>query len=265
MTPKKNKIIQKILLLLGGFAITYNIAIAFHELGHVIAYLINGAVVSEFVLNPFSWSWAEARNLNNRIFGLWGGVTFGQILAVVPFVCILRIKSTMFVFLAKLLAAVSFLINGLYLAAGSILNFGDGGSLVYLGVSSSLLIVFGIMYLLISFLFWSDLQRYIMDKQTSFISRMKIVSGSIMPYMILIIIYNLLHNYSQIVMWGGLAVFGMLVTIPIAFSGKLWNRYAVKNNESRVVSHSHAWKLLAGGLLVILAEFVVFGTPTNPF
>ena len=266
MTPKTDEIIKKTLILSGSFAITYNIAIALHELGHVIAYLIDGGEVSEFVLNPFSWSWAEANNLSNRIFALWGGVTFGQILALVPFVLIMKIKSPIFLFLAKLLAACAFLINGLYLTAGSIMNFGDGGSLVYLGVSSSLLIMLGIVYLLISFLFWSDLQRHLgMDKQTAFTSRMKIVTGSIAPYMILIIIYNLLHNSSQIVMWGGLATFGILVTFLIAYLGDLWNRYAVRNDESRIVSHSYAWKLLTIGLLVILVEFVVFGTPANPF
>jgi hypothetical protein len=266
MTSENIGIFQKVLILLGSFAITYNIAIALHELGHVIAYLIDGGEVSAFVLNPFSWSWAEANNLNNRIFALWGGVIFGQMLALIPFVLIIKFKSPIFVFLAKLLAACAFLINGLYLTAGSILNFGDGGSLVYLGVSSSLIIITGLIYLLISFLFWSDLQRHIgLDKETAFISRIKVITGGIAPYMILIIIYNLLHNSSQIVMWGGLAIFGILITFLIAYLGGLWSRHAVKNKEFKVVSHSYSCMLLVVGLLVILAEFVVFGTPANPF
>lgn len=266
MTPNNNEILYKILLLFGNFAITYNMAIAFHETGHVVAYLIDGGKVSEFVLNPFSWSWAEARNLNNLIFTLWSGVTFGQVLALIPLFCILKIKSKPFVFLAKLLAACAFLINGLYLTAGSILNFGDGGSLVGLGISSSLLITIGIIYFFISFFFWSDLQRHVgLDKQTDLIIRMKIVTGGIAPYMILIIIYNFLHNISQIAIWSGLACFGILATFLIAFLGNIWDRHVVKNNESEVVSHSYAWKLLVFGLLVILAEFIVFGTPAHPF
>ena len=266
MTHTNHESIQKILLLLGSFAIVYNFAIAFHELGHVIAYLIDGGEVSEFVLNPFSWSWAEARNLNNRIFTLWGGVTFGQILAIIPLVCIIKIKSTLFVFLAKLLAACAFLINGLYLSAGTILNFGDGGTLVHLGVNSSLAMIIGIVYLLISFLLWSDLQRHIgMNSQTTFINRIKIVTGGITPYMIVIIIYNLLHNSLQIVMWGGLAIFGILATFLIAFLGNLWDRYVIKNKASRIISLSYAWILVTVGLLVILAEFIIFGMPANPF
>jgi len=266
MKQTNNDSFEKILLLLGGFAVTFNIAIAFHELGHTIAYLIDGGQVSEFVLNPFSWSWAEAQNLNNRIFALWGGVTFGQILAIIPLVFILKIKSAIYKFLAKLLAACAFLINGLYLSAGAIMNFGDGGTLVYLGVSSSLIIIIGLIYLLISFAFWSDLQRHIgMNRQTVLKNRIKIVTGSITPYMIIIIIYNLLHNSTQIIMWGGLAVFGILSAFLIAFLGDLWNRHVIKNNQSKVVSLSYSRKLLTVGLLIILAEFIVFGTPPNPF
>ena len=49
MAKSKNDSIQKILLLLGAFIIAYNITIAFHELGHVIACFINGSQLSEFV------------------------------------------------------------------------------------------------------------------------------------------------------------------------------------------------------------------------
>lgn len=265
MTLSSIKSIQKILLFAGSFAITYNIAIALHELGHAIAYIIDGAQVSEFVLNPFSWSWAEANNLNNRIFALWGGVTFGQILALMPLLFISKMKST-FVFLSKLLAACAFLINGLYLSAGALLNFGDGGTLVYLGLNSTVIIIIGIIYLLISFVFWSDLQRHLgIDNQTALVIRIKIVVGSIAPYMILIIIYNLLHNSSQIIMWGGLAVFGIFAAFLIAFLGNLWTLYVSRHTESKVVSFSNAKKVLIFGLLVVITEFIIFGTPPNPF
>jgi len=266
MTPTNNYSFERILLLLGAFAVTYNIAIAFHELGHVIAYLIDGGQVSEFILNPFSWSWAEARNLNNRIFALWGGVTFGQMLAISPIIIIYRKKLPISIFMAKLLAACGFLINGLYLSAGAILNFGDGGTLVELNVSSFLVITIGVTYLIISFAFWADLQRHIgLDKNTLLRTRILIVLGGIAPYMIIIIIYNLIHNFSQILMWGGLAVFGILAALLIALLGNLWIRHVNKNDESNVVSLSYAWKILTVGLLIISAEFIVFGTPPNPF
>lgn len=264
MTLTSNRSIQTILLFAGSFAITYNIAIAFHELGHVLAYSMVDEQMIEFVLNPFSWSWATSKNSN--IFVLWGGVTFGQIFALIPLIFIFKIKSNLFVFLSKLLAACAFLINGLYLSAGALLNFGDGGSLVYIGLNSTLIIIIGIVYLLISFVFWSDLQRHLgIDNQTALVDRVKIIVGGIAPYMILIIIYNLLHNSSQIIMWGGLAVFGILAAFLIAFLGNLWTFYVNRHNESKVVSLSNAKQVMIVGLLVVIAEFIIFGTPPNPF
>ncbi len=72
--------IQAVLALSGSFAISFNLAIALHELGHAITYLINGGEITSFVLNPFSWSWAEGRGFSNRIFVLWDGATVGQLL-----------------------------------------------------------------------------------------------------------------------------------------------------------------------------------------
>jgi len=42
-----NRIILHILLLLGGFAIAYNITIAFHEFGHAVAVIIDGGQIQE--------------------------------------------------------------------------------------------------------------------------------------------------------------------------------------------------------------------------
>jgi len=263
MTPFNNKLIQRTVLFIGSFAIAYNIAIAFHELGHVVAYLIVDEPIIEFVLNPFSWSWSTGNNFN--IFVLWGGVTFGQFFALLPLLLIFKIKSTLFVFLSKLLAACAFLVNGIYLSLGAIWDFGDGGSLVYLGINTSIIIIIGSIYFLISFLLWSDLQYHLgLNKQTSLINRMTIIVGSIAPYMILIIIYNLVHNSDQIIMWTGLAVFGILTAFLIAFFGNLWTRM-FKYQPTKIVSLNDSWKIFSFGLLIVIAEFIIFGTPPNPF
>jgi hypothetical protein len=61
-----------ILLVFGSFCIGYNIAIAFHELGHAFAMMLDGGQIQEFVLNPFSWSWNLGQDLNNPLFTAWG-------------------------------------------------------------------------------------------------------------------------------------------------------------------------------------------------
>jgi len=253
-------------LLLGGFGMAFNLAIALHESGHCIAYLLDGAGIHEFILNPFSWSWAEATHLTHRIFGLWGGVTFGQLLALIPLLFSLWIRPAWFAFFSRLLAATAFLVNAIYLTGGAFLNFGDGGMLVSLGTEKTTIIVLGLIYLAVSLLFWSDIQRFLgMDRDTSFPSRLQTMVCGITPYMALILIYNLIHNPRQLAMWGGMAAAGLISAFLIALSGHLWAKRKGKPAVKELIVESTALKFLAAGLMVILAEFVIFGTPPNPF
>lgn len=255
---------RKVLLLLGAFAIVFNLAIALHESGHVIAYLFDSGQLGEFVLNPFSWSWAEGYNLNHRVFDLWSGVTIGLFLALIPLFLTPLFQSTLYVAFAKLLAAAGFLINGLYLWAGALLAFGDGGMLVQLGENVVLIVVVGIAYMVLSLHFWADLQGHLgLGRDTPLFERISIIFFGIAPYMILIVIYNLIHNSDQIGMWAGLAVFGSVITIPIALAGDL--RAKLLNEKYATIDDSEALPALIAGLCVVLAEFFIFGTPPNPF
>ncbi len=251
------------IMFMGGFAIAYNIAIALHELGHVLAYSMVDEQLVEFVLNPFSWSWAASRNLN--VFVLWGGVTFGQLFALLPLLMLPKVKTPLFLLLSKLLAACAFLINGIYLLLGALLHFGDGGSLVYVGFNTYFIVGIGVLYFGLSFLFWAHLQQHVgMNSRTPLPVRITIIAGGIVPYMLIIFIYNLLHNTDQIIMWSGLALFGIIVSFLIALMGNWWANY-FSHDGARLVGAENAWRLFSIGLLVILVEFVIFGTPPNPF
>ena len=255
---------RSMLFFLGGFAIAYNLTIALHELGHAIMYPIAGERMIEFVLNPFSWSWASGERLSVTV--LWGGVTLGLFLALIPLMLTYKIRSTLFRFLSKMLAACGFLINGVYLSMGAVFGFGDGGDLIFAGTNSIFVVVLGLLYILISFLFWSDLQRHMgMDDHTVFSRRAYVIIGGIAPYMAVIFLYNLIHNPRQITMWGSLAFAGLLAASMISVSGHLWSRFVRKPNGSEDLSGCYASRILVLGLMVILAEFIVFGTPPNPF
>lgn len=261
-----NQISSQIILLIGGFAIAYNIAIALHEFGHTIAVVFSGGQIKEYVLNPFSWSWNLGQNVSNIIFTAWGGVTFGLLFALIPLLLIFKIRTTWFVFLCKLIAACALMINGIYLLAGTLLNFGDGGELARLGISPTIIIILGVTYLLISMAFWSNLQYHLgFNKHTPLNKRILVITAGFAPYMLIIFLYNLLHNSNQIIIWGGLAAVGMFMAFLIAIIGHLWTKGTKKTFESDLINEAYAGKMLIMGLLVILTEFIVFGAPPNPF
>ncbi|UCC41504.1 MAG: hypothetical protein JSV96_08845, partial [Candidatus Aminicenantes bacterium] len=148
-----------ILLIFGSFCIGYNITIAFHELGHAFAVMLDGGHIKEFVLNPFSWSWNFGQDLNNPLFTAWGGVTFGLLFAVLPAVLFIWVKRYYFRIPILVLAGSAFLINGVYLIMGVFLNIGDGGELIQYGVSSFFILILGIVYFLIALFLWAIVQQ----------------------------------------------------------------------------------------------------------
>ncbi len=264
----KSTIFLPSLLLMGGFGIAYNLAIALHEFGHVIAYLIDGATVTEYVLNPFSWSWAEGRGFSNRIFALWGGVLFGQLMALLPLLLTMLIKNQLFDLQARLLAATAFLVNGIYLTAGAALNFGDGGVLQQLGVNGAWIYLVGIVYLVIAFFLWAGLQGQLgLDKKSSCKSRLIVIMAGIAPYMVLIFLFNLVFNSRQLLMWGGLAAVGIFSAIPIALLGHLLARRVSERSVTNGAQlfRTDAIVLLSLALAIVLMQFLVFGNPPNPF
>lgn len=255
-----------ILVLFGGFSIAYNISIAFHELGHTIAVFIDGGQTQEFVLNPFSWSWNLGQDVSNLAFTAWGGVTFGLLLALAPLLLVCKIRTAGLLFLCKLVAACALLINGIYLLVGCLFDFGDGGELVRLGTKPSIIVSIGIVYMLVSLAFWSSLQRHLgLSNSTPLRRRLFVIIGGIAPYMILIFLYNLLHNSRQILIWAGFAAIGVIASFIVAVIGNLWDIYRTKKADCEMIQQNYAYKILIAGMLVIMLEFLIFGAPNNPF
>lgn len=258
------EIALRILFLLGAFSIGYNLAIAFHETGHVIMYPLAGEKMTEFVLNPFSWSWAAGKNLSVPV--LWGGVTLGLFFALIPLLLSMFIRSPLFRYLSRILASCAFLINGIYLAMGTLFGFGDGGDLVYTGASPIFIVGLGSLYILLSLVFWSHIQYYLgLDHKSPFRQRTLILFGGIAPYMAIIFLYNLIHNPTQLSMWGGLSIAGLIMAFLISLCGHLQSRFFPQPRNTPDLSHHYALPVLIFALLVILIEFTIFGMPDNPF
>lgn len=253
-------------LLFAAFTIAYNLTIAFHELGHSTAVVLDGSRIQDFVLNPFSWSWNLGEGVHNVLFTCWGGVTFGLAYCVLPLLMIRWVRSNSLRLIMKMLAGCAFFINGVYLLVGAQFNFGDGGELLKLGVDALQIIALGTLYLVFAMMIWAELQIYLgLDAHTPFWQRLLVIMGGITPYMILILVYNLLFNPRQIAIWGGFAAIGVFAAILFACSGYVWAKFSPVANKQwqRPERDRYLFLLLAG--IILLSEFLIFGTPTNPF
>ena len=262
----RKQVFRSIMILLGGFVVAYNLTIALHEFGHTVTVLIGGGQVQQFVLNPFSWSWNLGKNIPDIRFTAWGGVTFGLAFTLIPLIFLRFSRSASLKLMIKLLAASGLLINGIYLLAGVLFRFGDGGELAQLGVGSAWIMALGTLYLLLSLRIWSDLQFHLnLDASTPLRHRAGIMLAGIGPYMLAIFIFNLVFNPGQMAIWGGFAAAGIALAGVISLAGHTHARLRANTETSTEKTAGSPIPLLAAGGLIILAEFLVFGTPMNPF
>jgi hypothetical protein len=262
----RTRAFHSILLLFGAFTIAFNLAVAFHELGHATAVLIDGGQIQEFVLNPFSWSWNLGCGVRDILFTAWGGVTIGLGYTLIPLFFISLVKNNGMKLVIKLLAGLGFLINGIYLIFGVLYNVGDGAELTTLGVSPTLLSAIGSVYVLFALIIWSEAQRNLgIDPQESFSRRLLVMITGVAPYMAMIVLYNYLYNSEQLLLWGGFAATGMAVASLFALCGHLWAKRVYSGAHHVEVMGLNGFIMLVIGILVILAEFLIFGTPRHPF
>ncbi|UCE41891.1 MAG: hypothetical protein JSV17_02595 [Candidatus Aminicenantes bacterium] len=262
----RTRTLHSILLLSGAFIIAFNLAVAFHELGHATAVLIDGGQIQEFVLNPFSWSWNLGRGVRDVLFTAWGGVTIGLVYTVVPLLFIRLVKHNGMKLVIKLLAGLGFLINGIYLIIGVIFNVGDGAELTRLGVSPVLVLVMGIAFVFIALIIWSKAQGNLgIAPRERFSCRLLVLITGVAPYMAMIVLYNYQYNSEQLVLWGGFAATGVAAAGLFALCGHLWAKQVSSGSHPIEVSGLSGFIMMLMGILMVMAEFLVFGTPQHPF
>ena len=268
ITPSNKAQVHTILFLFGSFCIGYNIAIAFHELGHAFAMILDGGGIQEYYLNPFSWSWNLGQNLNNLLFTAWGGVTFGLLFALLPAISLIWIKSNFLRIPILVLAGSAFLINGIYLLMGVFLNIGDGGELMHYGVSSAFILFLGLVYFIIALFLWILIQQLLgLHSQVTFTKRLIILCCGITPYLLMIFVYNFLFNHEQLLLWSSYAVLGTVTCLLFSISGHFWVKLYSRFHALTFQNSSYKPVALVNliAVVIIFGELILFGIKDNPF
>lgn len=267
-TYSKKDLKWSILLLFGCFCIGFNATIAFHELGHAFAMVLDGVHIKEFFLNPFSWSWTFPESLNNPLFTAFGGVSFGLLFAILPFIGTIWIRSAYFRIPAFITAAFACAINGIYLVAGTFFKVGDGGELIQYGVSQILILSLGSLYLIAALILLAVIQPLLgINKNISIVKRFLIFGTGIIPYLLMIFLYNLLLNKKEILLWFSFVLAGVLLILLLSIVGYFWARMhkeLCEINRSKVGWGPVIMALILG-FVIIIGELIIFGVKENPF
>lgn len=215
------------LLILGSFAIAYNISMLLHESCHLSAALLTGGTCDGLYINPFSWSYSKATSPNPFLLVMAG--PFGSsILGVIPFYLAYNWYRPVLLPIL-LIGPVILIFNGGYLFIDTLMRSGgDGCFMIEKGLSPILIIIIAIALLLAGLglsilvirrtgMLWGD-----------FKDRLITLSLGIMPYIAAMLIWNLFYNHSEIMLWLIYVVFGV---ISIVLSAIPPYRHIIPSNQ----------------------------------
>jgi len=127
-----------------------------HELGHVFAAWLSGAVVVKVVLHPLAFSRTDLAQNPSPLFVVWAGPVVGAIAPVIAY-AVARVLRCPMVFLFRFFAGFCLLANGVYIAAGSALRVADAGDMLRLGSPRWALVLFGLVCVPVGLYLWHGL------------------------------------------------------------------------------------------------------------
>lgn len=252
------KRLQQMLIVLGIFVFSYNLGNLIHESGHALNAVLTGGSLNKITMSPLSWCYTWTSG-GNRIFVIWGGFLWQTIIPIVLlFLCF---KSRIALY-ALFLALVSFAESGIYMIAGAAAGIGDGGSLVKLGTPPFILITVGGILLLccLPLSLPIGVLLGIGQKQTSFISTMMVLMP-IQMYLLAMLIYNLMKNPSEKMLWFGFTIGGIfamaVLTLIIYFFTESINNKSFQYRTTPV-SWPNVFTSIASAIIILLCEAIFF-------
>ena len=252
--------LKKSLMLLGAFAFGFNAAHAIHELGHALATWATGGCVTRLMLHPFSWSKIFYGSPPTcPLLVEWAGVVFASACGLLLLALIRRWRGVWTVPLA-MTGLCTLVVNGLYLTVDCLfLAGGDATSIVSLGTPRPFVLLAGVgltaLGLVVGHLL---LPRIGLAATDGIVSRIAILEGGIGSYLLAMLVYHVCWNRSEIILWLGYVVAGLLILAGAAvgswFIEKRWTpklRYS-----SPTPSWSAAGGCLAVGGIVVVVEMM---------
>jgi hypothetical protein len=243
------------LALCGAYAIAYILSIILHELGHGLAVILMGGEITKITLHPFGLSYIYySLRGSNPAFASSGGLLYGTLFGLAMWLLTLLIHGP-YLLPLRLIGMQSTAYNGLYLLLDLTVSLkGDPTALVESGVSRDALMGMGTFLLLVALALALHLQPALgIGPRDGFFRRLGILWGGILPYFILIALYDVLFlKLPGSLVWIGCG--GAAILAFYAAAGRWVQCEAGWPDEPPAeIGWGPALGLLAGGMSLILA------------
>jgi hypothetical protein len=147
------KSVRQIVLIASFLPFCWLAMMAVHELGHILAALISGGMVTQVVVHPLAISRTDVEPNPHPLIVVWGGPLFG-VAAPLLIWAATAAGHLYLAFLSRFFAGFCLIANGAYLGVGSLVRVGDAGVMLRLGTPLWLLSLFGLLAVPLGLLLW---------------------------------------------------------------------------------------------------------------
>jgi hypothetical protein len=216
--------------------------------------------VERITLNPFSWSYTHyASTPTYPIFTSWAGVILGTVFAILLLVIAGLFRNQYLRLLLVVINVVAGAQNGLYAIVDSlVLGGGDATDLIELGASKFLMIGIGTLLVGSSILLAVLALRFVVFQPNDSLSkRVLILEAGLLPYLMGIVVYQVICNTEEIGLFSGYAFAGAVLILVIAVLSRipLGRRYNVNVLDS--IGWGHTWMTVVAGIAIIVVELLM--------
>ena len=172
-------------------------AILLHEFGHLFALFLFEGKLGHLRFHPFAGASIVHVPIHpqNVIFVTLGGVLIGGLLGGLITLSLWKFR-TPFLSSFLMIGVAALGGNGLMLVVGSLFSdVGDVSKLISVGLSKGVLLILGLSFLLLGFIFFLFLQPYLgISQDDRLLKRCSVFLGGLMPYSMSVLIYNRIFN-----------------------------------------------------------------------
>lgn len=251
---------QSILVLIGAFSFAFFMGIALHEFGHAIAIRSFGVKTVKVILHPFQSS-STYWDVNNDFIGYVdaAGLLLNVIIGCSILILLWR-KRSQFILPLLLTGPMSLIQEGFNSFLQLVLNIPGTDSIRIVASGVPYIIVFGTAILFISLgiiLFSLQLPLYGISSEDTFHRKLTILAPGLTFYMLMILLYALVFNPSEMLRGVILTLFSGFISILIAALNKPIS--FIFKHDARVLQDRRAvYSSLGLCGIVILAGLMLF-------
>lgn len=255
---------QIIFLLSGSFIFAYCFGIIIHELGHVLAYLYYGVSTNVFVIHPFGRNYMEpVVDIVHGKFLIGASGTLFNVFCAISFSFLFRHTKKLFLMPFLIWGATSLIQESIAIILDIIKGSQyDWSKVISSGIPVWIVLCLSISFLMIGSIYFLRLMAFAgLKKSDSYIKKLSVCLGSVIPFFLFALIYSILYQEKMIFSKTIPLISSIILSLLLSITFKPTFNYLEKilpNKKASVIEFQHIVFSIGLALVVTLTGLLYF-------